>query len=182
MELAGSAEKVTVAPVTGLSNSSITLTLGGVATAVPTMADWLSPPFLEIFAACPAVPVAVKVNDVVSFAAEAVSVFDPAVWPNVQLVMVAVPSLPVVTDAGDTLPPPVVTVNVTGMSAIGALFASLTITLGGIVTAVSTVADWLFPIFNAIEFAADTGKTITSIRIKTPAKKNLLRSIMLYTR
>ena len=170
--------KRTVAPLTGLLCASITLTLGGVATAVSTVADWLSPPFLVICVAGPAVPVAVKVNEVVSFAAEAVSVFDPAVVPNVQLVTVAVPSLPVVTDDGDTLPPPVVTANVTEIPAIGILAASLTITLGGVVTAVSTVAVWLFPVFSTIEFAADTGTTITSARINTAAKIILSRSIM----
>ena len=93
--LAGVAEKVTVAPLTGLSYASITLTLGGVATAVPTIADWVSPPFLVICVAGPAVPVAENVKEVVSFtgSAEAVSVFDPAVVPSVQLVTVAVPSL-----------------------------------------------------------------------------------------
>ena len=46
--------KVTLAPLTGLSCASVTMTLGAVATAIPATAVWASPAFRAICAAGPA--------------------------------------------------------------------------------------------------------------------------------
>jgi hypothetical protein len=167
--LAGIDEKITVVPLTGLLKASITLTLGGVVTAVPIVADCASPAFFTICVAGPAVPVAENTKDVVLFAADAVSVFDPAAVPSFQLPTVATPSEPVVSVSPVAEPPPVVTVKVTSIPSIGAFAASLTTTLGGVDTAVSTMADWLFPAFSTIEFA-DTGTASMVIRTKNPAR------------
>lgn len=101
--------------------------------------------FTAISVAAPAVPVAVKVNGEfitvpLGVEAEAVSLFDPAVVPNVQLVTFAIPLVFVFTVFGDTVPPPSVTVNVTETPLSAVLFASFTMTLGGVVTAVPTGA------------------------------------------
>lgn len=88
------------------------------------------------------VPVAVKVTgDPVSDPLAAVSAFDPAVGPSVQLPTVAIPFEPVVADNPVPEPPPVATAKVTATPLTGLLFTSFTMTLGGVVTAVSTVAD-----------------------------------------
>src|SRR6266852_6404350 len=47
--------KVTATPATGLPLASFTITDGGMATAVPTVADWLSPAFKASWVAGPAV-------------------------------------------------------------------------------------------------------------------------------
>src|SRR5437764_3143247 len=53
---------VTATPATGLANWSRTITDGGVPTAVPTVATWLSPAFNAIWVAGPAAPVARNVT------------------------------------------------------------------------------------------------------------------------
>ena len=71
----------------------------------------------------------------------AVNVFDPAVVPNVHAGDVAIPELFVVTDPDDASePPPEVTAKVTAVPAMAFPKASVTITLGNVVTAVPTVA------------------------------------------
>ena len=100
------------------------------------------PWFTAICVATPAVPVAVNViGDPVSVPLVAVSVFNPAVVPNVQVPIVAIPFASVVVDGPVTEPPPVATANVTDTPLTGLLFASLTITLGKIATADPTIAD-----------------------------------------
>lgn len=100
------------------------------------------PAFTAICVAAPAVPVAVKVTgEPVSDPLVAVSVLVPAVVPSVQLPTVAMPSTPVVADNPVPEPPPVAMVKVTATPLTGASVASLTITLGNVVTAVPAVAD-----------------------------------------
>ena len=71
----------------------------------------------------------------------AVSVFGPAIGLSVQEVTVAIPSAPVAIGvAGSTVPLFTPAANVTGTSATGFPFASLTITDGGEATAVPASA------------------------------------------
>src|SRR5213082_1314679 len=77
---------VTDTPWTGLPFTSFTITAGGVATALFTVAVCLSPPLTAMLPALPAVPVAVKLTGLpVSPPAVAVRVFFPAVMSSVQL-------------------------------------------------------------------------------------------------
>src|ERR1700739_5024574 len=101
-------------------------------------------------------PVAVNVTGLpVRVPEVAVRVLVPAVVPRVQLVTAAIPLAFVVTAVvGFTVPPPDATANVTLTPATGLLDASRTITAGGVVTAVPTVALWLFPALTAIDAAA----------------------------
>jgi hypothetical protein len=147
---------VTATPATGLLFASRTITDGGVATAVPTVADWPLPAFTAIEPAVPAVPVAVNVTGLpLSVPDVAVRVFVPAVGPKVQLVTAATPLAFVVTAVvGLTVPPPEATAKVTGTPATGLLNASRTITPGGVATAVPAVAVWLLPALTAIALAA----------------------------
>src|ERR1019366_3435698 len=132
---------VTLTPLTGLLFASLTSTLGGVATAVPLVAVWPLPALIAICVAAPAAPVAVKVRgDPVTPIAVAVRVSAPATAPIVQLPTVAIPDALVVALSPVADPPPVATANVTATPPSGLLLASLTITLGGVATAVPTVA------------------------------------------
>ena len=130
---------VTLVPEIGLLFTSRTITLGKRLTAVPTVALWLLPPLMAICVATPPVPVAVKVTGVTPETV-AVSVFEPAVPPSVQLEAVAIPLLLVVALPPETLPPPLATENVTLALETTLLFASRTITLGAMLTAVPTAA------------------------------------------
>src|SRR5438034_1870882 len=77
--------KVTAAPATGLPNWSFTITAGGVATAVFTVAVCLSPAETAMLPALPAAPVAVTVTGLpVGPAAVAASVLAPAGVARVQ--------------------------------------------------------------------------------------------------
>jgi hypothetical protein len=107
------------------------------------------------FVAAPAVPVAVNVTGLpVSVPDAAVRVFVPAVGLSVQLPTVAMPLALVVWLPPVTLPLPVAGVKVTATFATGLLFASRTITDGGALTAVPTVADWVVALLAVIEAAA----------------------------
>src|SRR5579859_1676081 len=78
--------KVTVTPETGLLLTSVTRTEGAMATELPAVADCPSPALIDIFAAPPTVPVAVKVTGLPPPAnpvAVAVIVFAPATVPSV---------------------------------------------------------------------------------------------------
>jgi hypothetical protein len=90
----------------------------------------------------PAMPVAVNVTGLpLSVPEVAVSAFVPATVPRVQETAVAMPLAFVDTGVvGFTVPPPAVTAKVTGTPDTGLPFASLTITDGGVPTAVFTVA------------------------------------------
>src|SRR5439155_1090778 len=91
------AARTTVTPATGLPFASFTTTAGGVATAVFTVAVWLSPSLTAMLPALPAVPVALKLTGLpVSPDAAAVSLFPPAVVLRVQLPTVAMPPASVV--------------------------------------------------------------------------------------
>ena len=105
--------------------------------------------------AAPAVPVAVKVmGEPLNDPLVAVSVLAPAVVPKVQTGLVATPVLSVLTaplEANE--PPPVATAKVTDTPLTALPSASVTLTDGAVVTAVATVALWLFPPFTAIVVA-----------------------------
>src|SRR3989440_7015366 len=105
---------VTATPGTALANWSRTITDGGVATAVPTVAAWLSPAFNAIWVAAPAAPVARNVTGLPARPAEvAVREFGPAVVPSVQEVRAATPLAFVrIGVVGLTLPLPAAGANV----------------------------------------------------------------------
>ncbi len=87
----------------------------------------------------PAVAVAVKVTGLPETPAAstvACKAFGPALLPSVQLPTVAMPSVPVDAVPAVTLPPPLVTANVTATLATGVPPASRTITAGRTGTAV----------------------------------------------
>src|SRR5579859_406183 len=97
---------VTVTPDTGLANWSAIFTAGGLATAVPAVADCeLVPATIASVLALPWVAVAEKlVGEPASPAAVPVAVCTPAVVPRTR-VAVATPFAPV-TEEGVMLPPP----------------------------------------------------------------------------
>jgi hypothetical protein len=109
--------KVTVTPLTGFPFASFTVTAGAVLTADPAVALCPSPAVLTTEAAVPTVPVAVNVTAVKPLV-EAVRELDPATVPSVQPPTVATPDAFVVTELPVIAPPPLVTVNVTGTTAI----------------------------------------------------------------
>jgi hypothetical protein len=135
---------VTVTPLTPLPPASVTLALGGEGTAAFTGADCVTAEFALSVVAAPTVPVALNVTGLpVKPVTAAVTALAPAVAPSVQLVSVAMPNAFVLTVAGLTglsVPPPAVVVNVTTTPATGLPPASVTFTLGGALTAVSTTA------------------------------------------
>src|SRR5690242_11054600 len=133
---------VTATPATGLANWSRTITEGGVATAVPTVAACPLPAFNAICVAGPAAAWAVNVTGLPERPEEvAVTVFAPAVVPSVHDVSAATPLAFVRTGVvGLTLPPPAAGANVTATPATGLLNWSRTITAGGVATGVPTVA------------------------------------------
>src|SRR5437016_438659 len=153
--------KVTAAPATGLPNWSFTITAGGVATAVFTVAVCLSPAETAMLPALPAVPVAVKVTGLpVRPADVAVSVLAPAVVASVQLPTAAIPVASVVWLGPVMVPFPGATANVTATPATGLPLASLTMTAGGIGTALPAATVWLFPACSAIWVAAPAERAI----------------------
>jgi hypothetical protein len=152
---------VTVTPGTPFPFASFTITDGGVATAVFTVAVWPLPAFTAMLPAFPAVPVAVNVTGLpVSVPEVAVRVFVPAALPSVQPPTVATPLALVVWLPPPMLPPPDATANVTATPAIGLLFASVTMTAGAIGTGVPAVAVWLLPALTAMR-AAGPALTVT---------------------
>src|SRR5205085_2670196 len=133
----GATANVTATPVTGFPFASLTITDGGALTAAPAVADWLVGLFAAIVAAAPAVPVAVKVTGLpVSDPDVAVNVFEPAVALSVQLPTVATPLVLVVWLPPVIVPFPGATANVTIGSASWMAVASLSVTDGGVRTAV----------------------------------------------
>src|SRR5207302_1321892 len=110
---------VTATPATGLANWSRTITEGGVATAVPTVAACPLPAFTAICVAGPAPAWAVNVTGLPERPEEvAVRVFPPAVVPSVHDVSAAMPLAFVRTGVGGfTLPLPDAVVNVTATPA-----------------------------------------------------------------
>jgi hypothetical protein len=150
----------TLTPLTGLPPASVTFTLGGVATTVPAVADCVVTEFATIVVGEPTVPVALNVIGLpVNPVAVAVSVFAPAVVPNVQLVTVAMPLAFVVTVAGlagDSVPLPLVIVNTTDAPVTGLPPASVTFTLGAALTAVPIVVDCAVTEFAAMVVGAPT--------------------------
>ena len=136
--------KVTVTPLTRLLLASRTTTAGSVATAVPTVADWLFPAEIVTLAGAPAVAVAVNVAGA-RLLAVAVSEFAPATIPRVQLPTAATPNAFVVAVAPVIEPPPLATAKVTVTPITGLLLASRTSTAGDVETLAPTAADWPFP-------------------------------------
>ena len=147
--------KVTATPATGLLLASVTRTLGGMVTAVPTWTVWPLPAFEVILLAAPATPVAVKVSgEPESPAQVAVSVLAPAVGPSFQLLTSAMPEDLVVTVNGPVIePPPEATANVTSMPETGLPPASITFTLGAVATARPAIAVWSLPALMTIVVA-----------------------------
>jgi hypothetical protein len=93
--------------------------------------------------------------------AAAVDTFGPGVIPTIQELRAAIPLALVVTGVvGFTIPPPEVTANVTDTLATGLPAPSLTITAGGELTALPTVADWLAGLFAAIVAGGPAASTI----------------------
>ena len=83
--------KVTVAPLTGLLFTSLTMTLGGTATAVLTGADWLFPAFTAICVAAPAM--------------EVIAVLVPVdELPSVPVMVYAVPAVVLVLNVAGAIP------------------------------------------------------------------------------
>src|SRR5438552_2739558 len=139
----------------GLPLASVTSTLCGVASVLPTCPVRLSPENFASVAGAPARPVAVNVSGLpVNPGDVAMSVYGPAVLPRVQLPTAALPVASVVWFAPVTVPPLVPGANVTATPATGLLLASRTITDGGMATAVPVVAFWPLPAFIAIWVAA----------------------------
>src|SRR5205809_20342 len=98
--------KRTGTPAVGLSNWSRTSTAGGMASAVPTVADCVSPSLIVGCVATPAVAVAVNVTGL-AVPVEALSVLVPADVPSVQDVIVAIPLASLGSAvSGLTAPPP----------------------------------------------------------------------------
>src|SRR5262245_34673186 len=97
------------------------MTVGDVATAVPTGAVCPSPASSARELAVPAEPVALKVTGrPANPPAVAVSVLIPALFPSVHAVAAAMPLASLITGvAGLTEPPPAVTANVTATPATG---------------------------------------------------------------
>jgi hypothetical protein len=145
---------VLLSVVTVLPKKSRICTTGCVAKAAP-----LAPPtgcvVIANCVAAPGVPVAVKVTgEPLKLPLVAVSVLAPAVVPRVQAGLVATPALSVVTVLGEpNEPPPVTTAKVTDAPLTALPCASVTLTDGAVVTAVATVALWLFPPVTAIVVA-----------------------------
>ena len=145
---------VLLSVATVLPFASRIATTGCVAKAAP-----LAPPtgcvVIANCVAAPAVPVAVKVmGEPLRLPLVALSVLAPAVVPKVQAGLVAIPALSVVTAVVEANePPPVATAKVTDTPLTALPCASVTLTDGAVVTAVATVALWLFPPFTAIVVA-----------------------------
>src|SRR5207302_6977375 len=92
---------VTFTPCTGLLLASLTITLGAVTTAAPTVRDWLLPAAIAICVAEPATPVAVNPTGLPPRpVAVAVMVLAPAVVPSIQAVSDAIPDAFVAMVAG----------------------------------------------------------------------------------
>jgi hypothetical protein len=95
-----------------------------------------------MLAAEPTVPVAVNVIVTPATAVlVAVIVFEPAVFPSVQLPTVAIPFAPEVAEVPVAEPPPDATAKVTATPLTGLPNASRIITAGGIGTAEPALAD-----------------------------------------
>ena len=119
----------------------MTSTLGAVATAVPTVAVWLSPAFRAIRTGLPTIPVAVKVIGApLRPTAIAISVLVPAAVPSVQLPTEARPSTPVTSVSPVMLPTPDVTAKMTVTPETGWPLPSVTITVGAVATIAPTTA------------------------------------------
>src|SRR5947199_3473228 len=161
---------VTATPATGLANWSRTITEGGVATAVPTVAACPLPAFPAICVAGPAAPWAVNVTGLPARPLEdAVRVFVPAVVPSVHDVSAAMPLAFVRTGVvGFTLPLPDPGVNVTATPATGLLNWSRTITAGGVWTGVPAVPVWLLPALGALDVAA-ASLTLNGLLVTGPS-------------
>src|SRR5207302_8856014 len=79
---------------------------------------------------------------------------------NVHYIAATIPSLPVVTVVGVTVPLPGATANVTATPATGLPLASLAITAGGERTALPAGASWVTGLFAAIDVAAPALRAI----------------------
>jgi hypothetical protein len=134
------ATKITLTPLTGLLLASFTITLGAVATAVPTVADCASPPLIAICDAAPAVTVTVAglpliavppiVTPIVGEPTVAGAVYVAVHTPLTQVKLPIEPALGVATNTADVapvmmLPNPSLTVTVTVDVPLGPTLAGL---------------------------------------------------------
>src|SRR5207248_1786074 len=137
------AARTTVTPLTGLPNSSfaVTVIVAALAPVDAVIAPGVAATSDRAALGAPAVPVAVNVIGLpFTPGAVAVSVFWPAPVPSVQLPTAAIPLALVVWLVPVMLPLPRPTANVTDTPCTGLPCASLTITAGGVATAVFTDA------------------------------------------
>src|SRR5690606_14330319 len=103
-----STANVTLTPATGLSLASLTRTLGAIATALPTTADWPLPPLIVIVVAVPAPTVIVPDCAGLRPVAANASVLSPVAPTIDRSVNVAVPAASVGTaTTPSSAPPPV---------------------------------------------------------------------------
>src|SRR5205085_179292 len=132
------APRVTVTPLTGFPNSSfaVTVIVAALAPVDAVIVPGTATTSDRTALGAPAVPLAVNVIGLpFTPGAVAVRVFWPAAVPSVQLPTVAMPPASVVWVAPVMLPLPGATANVTPTPGTGLPLASLTITEGGIGTA-----------------------------------------------
>lgn len=138
-----STENDTDAPPTRLPYWSSTTTLGAAATAVPTVALWLSAEFRDKLAGDPGMAVALNVTEP-TVPADAEAPLAPATVPSVQEAL-AVPVLSVSAEAGESEPPPDVAENVTETPLTGLPYASNACTRTGLASAAPTDPVWPLP-------------------------------------
>lgn len=160
-------------PDSTLPFASRTSSLGCVVKATPEAppdACWVSASTAPV----PGVPVAVNVNGEPDRpVAVAVTEFDPAVAPKVQVPAVAIPEASVVAPAPVIEPPPLATAKVTATPDTGFPPASVTRTESAVVTAVPTVADCPLPAFTAMAAAAPgpVGVIAAVVEVRDGAEK-----------
>ena len=158
---------VTTVPAceTGLPKASVIRTTGCWARATPLAVvaeGWV---VIRSCAAAAGVPVAVKLTGLPPSVPEvALRELLPAAVPRVQLPTVAIPAALVFWAGAVTEPPPPMTAKVTATPATGLPLRSVTRTLGGVVTAVFTVALWPLPAFAAMVAA---GPAPSAIAVET---------------
>ena len=141
IELPAPAVKVTATPLTGLFEASLTITLGGVSTAVLATANWLFPPNTVIEPDETPVAVATMVRGDPASPAEVAEIdWLPAVAPSVHTVC-TLPKLSLTPLDTDNEPPPVTTANVTVEPATPLPAISVTRTVIGVGSAEWGLAD-----------------------------------------
>jgi hypothetical protein len=135
--------KATAAPATGFPKRSATSTSGDVGTRAPGGTICPSPEAMVTATAGPTWAVAARATCEIS-ATAALSVLAPGAVPSVQVVE-ATPSASVGAVAGETLPPPAVTVKATWTPRTATSWESTTRTVTGTGSAAPTTPVWASP-------------------------------------